>query len=243
MNRLEVHGVYAGYTGTDVLRGVSLSVGQSQCVGLLGPNGAGKSTLLRVMTGQLRPHTGTLTVDDRDATRWRAHRISRAGVRWVGDPRPVFPSLTVAENLAIGGITRRSSYDEESERVYELMPMLRDKRRAHASELSGGQQQMLAIGQALMSRPRYLCLDEPSLGLSPSAVEAMTELIGDLVAHGVGILWAEQFPEVVLGRCSWVVVLSAGTIMHAGPSSQATRDNLRSAYLGARSYEDDRTVP
>jgi ABC-type branched-subunit amino acid transport system ATPase component len=238
MSRLALADSFAGYVGTDVLRAVTVAVSESEWVGLLGPNGAGKSTVLKAITGQLRLRAGRRTVGEEDARGWRPYRFARAGVRWVGEPRPIFPSLSVAENLAIGGITRRADHDALARHVYDLMPVLYDKRTVAASQLSGGQQQMLAIGQALMSKPRFLCLDEPSLGLAPAAVAAMTDLIHELVASGVGVLWAEQYPEVVLGHCSSVVVLSAGTVVRAAAAADVTPSDIESAYLGERSYED-----
>jgi branched-chain amino acid transport system ATP-binding protein len=234
MSGLVVEDVHAGYTGTDILRGVSVNVTAGECVGVLGPNGAGKSTLLRAMSGQLKMRAGRRAIDDEEASGWRAHKIARAGVRWVGEPRPIFPSLTVTENLEIGGIMQRPRIETERERVYELLPALREKQAAAAGSLSGGQQQMLAIGQALMSSPRYLLLDEPSLGLAPQIVEAVADVITELVARGVGVVWAEQFPRVALKRCSRVVVLSAGSVFIAGPASEITPEQLEAAYMGNR---------
>jgi branched-chain amino acid transport system ATP-binding protein len=135
---LEVDTVFAGYSGTDVLRGVSVAVEPGQCVGILGLNGAGKSTLLRVITGQVAVRSGHWLIDSADAGHWRPDRIARSGVRWVGEPRPVFPSLTVEENLAIGGITSRRNVPRLTRRVYELLPMLREKHWEKAASLSGG---------------------------------------------------------------------------------------------------------
>jgi branched-chain amino acid transport system ATP-binding protein len=239
LTSLEVNTVFAGYSGTDVLRGVSVAVEPGQCVGVLGLNGAGKSTLLRVITGQVAVRSGRRLIDSVDANRWHPDRVARSGVRWVGEPRPVFPSLTVEENLAIGGITNRRNLPRLTGKVYELLPMLREKRREKAASLSGGQQQMLAIGQALMSEPRYLCLDEPSLGLSPQMVLSVADLVVGLAATGIGILWAEQFPDIVLSRCSRVTVLAAGSITASGVPSSLTRERVEDAYLGTKK----RTIP
>jgi ABC-type branched-subunit amino acid transport system ATPase component len=224
--------VYAGYGGTDVLRGVSLEVTPGTCVVVLGPNGAGKSTLLNVLSGQLRPHKGTRTIAGEDATAWRAHKSAAAGVRWVGEPRPVYPGMSVDDNLAIGGFARRKEIDVHRKRVYDLLPELEKKRGDRAGSLSGGQQQMLAIGQALMSEPAYLCLDEPSIGLAPQVVSRVAELIRRLADSGVGIVWAEQFAEVALSRCDRVAVISAGAILRdCAPAELDTRD-LEAAYMG-----------
>jgi branched-chain amino acid transport system ATP-binding protein len=229
---LAIDGVSAGYGGTDVLRGVSVSVSPGQCVAVLGPNGAGKSTLLRVLSGQLRIRGGTRTIAGKEVRSWSAHQAARAGVRWVGEPRPIFPGLSVAENLELGGILVRNQIAEQRDRVYELMPALYEKRAHRAASLSGGQQQMLGLGQALMSKPRFLCLDEPSLGLSPAMVSVMTQLITGLVEEGVGIVWAEQFPEVARAHCTELIVLSAGLVAVSGDPHTVTTDALSAAYLG-----------
>jgi branched-chain amino acid transport system ATP-binding protein len=232
VKRLELKDVVAGYGPTDVLREVSVLVEPGERVAVLGPNGAGKSTLLRATSGQLRLRSGQRFKDDEDITAWRAHKIARGGIRWVGEPRPIFPSLTTEENLAIGGITQREMIDERRERVYELLPALREKRVDSADSLSGGQQQMLAIGQALMTEPDYLCLDEPSLGLAPQVVTMVANLIDTLAGQGVGILWAEQFPEVALEHCSRVVLLGAGRVLKSGEPATFDRRLLDAAYLG-----------
>ena len=232
MSGLVLRDLNAGYKGTDVLRGVSLALAPGHCIGVLGPNGAGKSTLLKVVSGQLRPRAGVRLLGDQDVTKWRAFKLARAGVRWVGEPRPVFPTLTVAENLGVGGITQRAMIAERTEQVYELLPELRKKHRDRAASLSGGQQQMLAIGQALMTSPRFLCLDEPSIGLAPHLVLAVAELITRLTTQGVGILWAEQFPEIAVKHCTEVLVLSAGRVVSAGPAAELDREKVEAAYLG-----------
>jgi branched-chain amino acid transport system ATP-binding protein len=136
--------------------------------------------------------------------------------------------------LAIGGVVARRRIKQETDKVYELLPALQAKRRDRADSLSGGQQQMLAIGQALMSTPRYLCLDEPSLGLAPVVFGEVARLISDLAASGVGIVWAEQFPEVAKARSSQVVLLSAGMVTASGPPAQISEEQLEAAYLGTR---------
>lgn len=229
---LAVEEAYAGYTGTDVIRGVSVQLEAGECVAVLGPNGAGKSTLLRLITGQIGLRSGRRTIDGTDATNWRPHRIARARLRWVGEPRPIYPSLTVADNLILGGIIERDQVKVRSERVYELLPMLRAKQRDRAGSLSGGQQQMLAIGQALMSGPQYLCLDEPSMGLAPHVVTTVAELVSELVASGIGVLWAEQYPDVALGRCTRVIVLSSGEVVDAGPADEFSTARVETSYLG-----------
>ena len=236
MSEMVLSGIEAGYKGTDVLRGISLTVAPGDCIGVLGPNGAGKSTLLKTISGQLRVRSGSRVIDGVDTTAWGPHRVTRAGVRWTGDPRPVFRDLTVHENLEIGASTLKGSFAERSQFVYDLLPVLAEKRSVKAATLSGGQQQMLAIGQALMSNPRYLCLDEPSLGLAVHVINTLSEVIGNLARAGVGIVWAEQFPEVALKRCSRIIVISAGkVVLEEAPSRISTQD-LEHAYLGKNSH-------
>ncbi|HEX3899639.1 MAG TPA: ATP-binding cassette domain-containing protein [Mycobacteriales bacterium] len=232
MSDLVIESVVAGYGGTDVLRGVSLTVRQGECVGIIGPNGAGKSTLLKVISGQLRIRSGHRRLLGKDATSWPAYRMAAAGVRWVGEPRPIFPSLTVRENLEIGGMTRRGVWDEQFKRVCELLPVLGQRQQETAAQLSGGQQQMLAIGSALMSAPSFLCFDEPSIGLAPSVVNVIAELVSQLVSEGVGVVWAEQFLDVVLPRCSTVALLRSGEVVERGATSEFTRERLEDAYFG-----------
>jgi branched-chain amino acid transport system ATP-binding protein len=234
MTGLSLDEAYCGYAETDVLRGISISVEPGSCVAVLGPNGAGKSTLLRAVSGQLKIRSGKRLIDDQDATRWRAYKVARAGVRWVGEPRPVFPTLTVGENLEVGGLVFKGDLAKQRDKVFNLLPILKDRRSQRAGSLSGGQQQMLAIGQALMTEPRYLCLDEPSLGLAPTIVTIVAELARDLAAAGVGVLWAEQFPSVALAHCTHALVVSAGRVISSGAAAELDHAVLDAAYLGKR---------
>ena len=233
--------VTAGYSGTDVLRGVSVAVAPGECVAVLGANGAGKSTLLRVLSGQLRVRSGRRAINGNDVTAWSAHRAARAGVRWTGEPRPIYPSLSVAENLEVGGVTARASIARRRSYVYELLPDLSRKASQRAASLSGGQQQMLAIGQALMSEPQYLCLDEPSLGLSLAMVNVVAELVSELVRSGVGVVWAEQFPEVALDRATKVIALRGGIVVARGEPGTISQDELEDAYMGRTTSPDPPT--
>jgi branched-chain amino acid transport system ATP-binding protein len=232
MADLSLESAVAGYGGTDVLHGLSVGVSSGECLGIVGPNGAGKSTLLKALTGQLRIRSGTRVLLGQDVGRWPAHRLAAEGVRWVGEPRPIFPSLTVRENLEIGGITRRNGIESHLMRIYELLPILYERRDERAARLSGGQQQMLAIGSALMSSPRFLCLDEPSIGLAPSIVEQVADLVSRLVTQGVGVIWAEQFLDIILARCTTVALVRSGGIAVSGPTSEFTREFLEDAYFG-----------
>jgi branched-chain amino acid transport system ATP-binding protein len=232
VSELSLSEVWAGYAGTDILRAVSLAVSPGECVGVLGPNGAGKSTLLKVLSGQLKVRSGVRELDGRDVKSWAPYQAARDGVRWVGEPRPVYPGLTVRENLEIGGIRARGNTNRNMAEIYELLPVLHEKRDARAASLSGGQQQQLAIGQALMSKPRFLCLDEPSLGLSPAMVVEVTHLITRLVSDGVGVVWAEQFPEIARAHSTKLVVLSAGVVLASGSVADVQLADIERAYLG-----------
>lgn len=232
MSTLELKDVIAGYKGTDVLRGVSVSVPAGTCVAVVGPNGAGKSTLLRTVSGQLRIRGGQRLLGTVDVTGRGAHQMARTGVRWVGEPRPVYPSLTVEENLEVGGTLRRRHASRLKRQVFELMPVLQDKRSLRAGSLSGGQQQMLAIGQALMSEPAFLLLDEPSIGLAPQIVDAVAELVTQLKESGVGIMWAEQFPDLAIRRSDYVIVLNSGRVVLEGRPHEVGKDRLEASYVG-----------
>jgi branched-chain amino acid transport system ATP-binding protein len=188
--------------------------------------------MLRAITGQLRLRSGELHIGDRNATKWPAFQVARSGVRWVGEPRPLVATLTVQENLEIGGITRRGDLQENMEKLWTRLPLLYERRHDRAGSLSGGQQQLLAIGQAMMSQPTFLCLDEPSLGLAPQVIVDVGELIDSLVAQGVGVLWAEQFPRLLLEHCSIAIVMHAGSIAYAGPASELSDELLEAAFFG-----------
>jgi branched-chain amino acid transport system ATP-binding protein len=230
---LELDQVIAGYKGSDILRGISVSIRPGDVVAVLGSNGVGKSTLLRAVSGQLRLRGGTRTIDGADASGLQAHQFARRGVRWLGDPRPIYTALTVEENLAVGGSVNRKRLKERREWVYDFVPILRERRTQKAASLSGGQQQLLALAQALMSEPKYLCLDEPSLGLAPLMIEQVAKLVTELAASGVGVIWAEQFPEVAIKRATQLLVLSAGRVALAGPPDTISAQQLEAAYLGA----------
>jgi branched-chain amino acid transport system ATP-binding protein len=231
-DRLSIRGLCAGYGGTDVLHDVEIDIVPGEVVALLGANGAGKSTLLRVMSGQLRPRTGEWTIRGEAANRWRPDKVARSGVRWIGEPKPVYPNLTVGENLSIGGLTAQGDTAEQREWIHEILPILSERRRELAGRLSGGQQQLLAIGQALMSKPAFLLLDEPSLGLAPVMVETMASTITLMAERGIGVLWAEQFPRVALAHAQRVAVMQRGRIRVAAQASEVSAATLEEVYLG-----------
>lgn len=231
---LAVRELAAGYGPVEVLRGVDLEVGAGEIVALLGPNGAGKTTLNRVVSGLLPPRAGEVRFDGAAVSRLPPQRIVEAGLVHVPEGRRVFPDLSVHENLLLGGYRRgRARRAENLERVYGLFPRLAERRRQAAGTLSGGEQQMLAIGRALMAEPRLLILDEPSLGLAPLVVEQVLQLLVELNRAGLAVLLVEQNVVQSLAVARRAYVLEQGRIVAAGPSETLLADErLRRAYLG-----------
>ena len=233
--RLELADVEAAYGDVRALSGVSLSVRAGEIVALLGPNGAGKSTLLRTVAGLLRPRAGTIRWDGHDLTRVDAHRIVERGIALVPEGRRLFGSMTVAENLDLGAFAPRARATRAAslERVFALFPALAERRRQRVSALSGGQQQMVAVGRALMANPRLLMLDEPSLGIAPQLVRAILEVLVTINQTGVGILLVEQNVQAALALAHRGYVLETGRIVAHGAGAELLRDpHVRRAYLG-----------
>jgi branched-chain amino acid transport system ATP-binding protein len=220
------------------LRGVSLAVPDGKIVALLGANGGGKSTLLRTLSGLLDIHNGkiekgTVTLDDREVGHLRASAWAKAGIKHVLEGRRVFKELTVEENLRIGGYADRRNLKANMERVYGLFPVLLDRRNGQAGLLSGGEQQMLAMGRALMSDPRYLLLDEPSLGLAPLIVEQIRDIIVEINSQGTSILLVEQNAAMALTIAHHGYVIENGRIVMDRPAAQLLEDDdVREFYLG-----------
>jgi branched-chain amino acid transport system ATP-binding protein len=231
---LEVGGLRAGYGEVEVLRGVDLAVAAGEIVALLGANGAGKSTLNNNLCGLYRPFGGSVRFQDAEIAGAASDRIVAAGLIQVPEGRRVFPNLTVRENLELGsyrrGRTRRAA---NLDRVYGVFPRLRERETQRAGTLSGGEQQMLAIGRGLMAEPELLILDEPSLGLSPLLVEEMFALIRRLNDEGLAILLVEQNVVQSLEIADRAYVIENGAIVTAGPTAALRADPaLRKAYLG-----------
>ena len=223
-----------------VLRGASLSVPRGSIVALLGANGAGKTTTLRAITGLLEVHRGeitkgTITLDDRPIDRADAPAIVRAGVAQVMEGRQIFAEFTIEENLRIGAYTRGVRLGDRFRRVYDLFPVLEQRRGETAGYLSGGEQQMLAIGRALMSDPEYLLLDEPSLGLAPMLVQRIRELLVEINRQGVSILLVEQNAKMALSIASHGYVMETGAIVMDKPAAALREDeDVKEFYLGLR---------
>ncbi len=220
------------------LRGVGLDVPDGQIVALLGSNGAGKTTLLRALTGLLRIHDaeitkGTVTLDGVPLTRGRPEEIVRRGVRQVLEGRRVFVEMTVEENLKVGAHTAASALRHNIDRVFTLFPVLADRRTQTSGLLSGGEQQMLAMGRAMMSDPRYLLLDEPSLGLAPRVVDQVRDVIVEVNQAGTAVLLVEQNATMALSIASHGYVMETGRIVLDKPAAALLRDDdVREFYLG-----------
>jgi branched-chain amino acid transport system ATP-binding protein len=233
---LTVTGLHTYYGDAAVLRGVSLRVAEGEIVALLGSNGAGKTTTLRTISGLKRARSGAVCFAGRDITRDRAHSIVARGLAHVPEGRRIFPALTVAENLSLGGFLSRRDHDAMAHRkqqVYELFPRLAERRGQLGGTLSGGEQQMLAIGRALMNEPRLLALDEPSMGLAPIVVRAVGEVLRRIRAGGTAILMVEQNARQALALADRAYVLETGRVVIEGTAAELARDQrVQHAYLG-----------
>jgi branched-chain amino acid transport system ATP-binding protein len=231
---LEVADLRSGYGRIEVLKGVSLSVGAGEIVALVGSNGAGKTTLLRALSGVQPVWSGEVRLKGEPIGRTPPHRRVAAGMAHVPEGRQVFAPLTVEDNLRLGAFTRRDGQaGAELDRVYAMFPVLAEKRRQAAGGLSGGQQQMLAIGRALMARPSLLLLDEPSMGLAPLLVDQILEAVKALKDDGVTVLLVEQNAVAALGIADRGYVLETGSIAHTGTGAALLTDpKVQAAYLG-----------
>jgi len=231
---LELEDLAVAYGKRRALDGLHLSVGPGEIVTLLGANGAGKSTTLRAVSGLVRPARGRIRYEGRDITQAPADTIVAAGVSHVPEGREIFPEFTVHENLLVGAHTvERARVGERLESVFGLFPVLRDRRAQTAGTLSGGEQQMLAIGRALMTRPRLLLLDEPSLGLAPILAREIFRVIRRINDDGVAVLLVEQNARRALALAARGYVLETGRLVTSGTSTALTADaRVRSAYLG-----------
>ena len=231
---LEITGLRAGYGAIEILRGVDLAVSAGEIVALLGSNGAGKSTLNNNVSGIYRPFGGTIRFEGRDIAGEASKRIVESGLIQVPEGRRVFPNLSVRDNLELGSYRRgRAARQKNLDRVVAIFPRLEERWAQAAGTLSGGEQQMLAIGRGLMGEPKLLILDEPSLGLSPLLVEEMFALIGRLNAQGLAILLVEQNVVQSLAIAHRAYVLEGGVVALSGSARElAEHPGLRKSYLG-----------
>ena len=231
---LSIEGLHAGYGAVEVLRGVDLNMAPGELVALLGSNGAGKTTLNSVVSGLVPTWAGRVMFDGQDLTGAHYRQVVQAGLIQVPEGRKVFPNLSVLENLELGAFTRaRSRRTENLARVLDIFPRLRERQTQLAGTMSGGEQQMLAIGRGLMAEPKLLILDEPSLGLSPLLVEEMFTLISQLRESGLAVLLVEQNVGQSLEIADRAYVMENGSIRFSGTSAELlASDTLRQAYLG-----------
>ena len=234
---LEVRDVKVRYGKIEALHGVSLSVRQGELVTLLGSNGAGKTTLMRAISGLLPLESGSVWFDGRDISRLKAHRRVIDGLVQAPEGRGVFPGMTVVENLEMGCYGRKfeskAAHDERLDWVFATFPRLAERRKQVGGTLSGGEQQMLAIGRALMARPRVLLLDEPSMGLAPMMISQIFSIIAEINAAGTTVLLVEQNAAQALSRSDRAYILETGTVTREGSArALLADDSVRAAYLG-----------
>lgn len=232
---LKVNDLNTYYGAIHALKGIDLEVAQGEIVSLIGSNGAGKTTLLNSIIGVVKSSKGTIRYKDKDITNTMPHTMTRMGISISPEGREVFPELTVEENLRLGGYILKNKSDIASgyERVYELFPRLKERYKQQAGTLSGGEQQMLAVGRALMSKPELLLLDEPSLGLAPNFVVMIFEMIKRINKQGVTILLIEQNANMALATSNRTYVMENGVVTMSGDSQEISKNpRVKKAYLG-----------
>ena len=227
---LTLESVTAGYGDTTVLRNVDFTVGDGEVVALLGPNGAGKTTLLRLATGFVKPRSGRVTFDGDDVTGSAPYRYSRRGICHLPEGRGIFPSLTVLENLTAAA--READVKRSLADLTELFPFLGKRLGQTAGSLSGGEQQMLALSRAYLTKPKVVLVDEPSLGLAPRIVDRIYEVLARFAARGVSLVIVEQYVQRALALANRVYILSRGEVIHVGPAGELAPDEIYQRYLG-----------
>ena len=235
MPLLEVHDLHVRYGGVIAVRGIDLSVDEGRVEVVLGANGAGKTSTLRAICGQLRQSQGHVRWADSDISTWPSFKVARAGLVLVPEGRRVFAPLSVYENLLLGGYTNKSKARraELLESVFTMFPILGERRKQPAGLLSGGEQQMLAFGRAMMAEPKVMLMDEPSMGLSPAMVERIMDAIGDIAKTGIGILMVEQNAMAALEVAESAIVLARGHIVLSGTADEIrTHPDVVKAFLG-----------
>ncbi|HEY0003392.1 MAG TPA: ABC transporter ATP-binding protein [Pyrinomonadaceae bacterium] len=232
---LKLEDISVNYGAIEALRGVSMHVEQGEVVTLIGANGAGKTTTLRTITGLLSPRSGRITFEGEDISGMATHRLVAKGISMSPEGRGVFANLSVRENLQMGAYLKKNKREiaEDMERAFRMFPRLKEREAQKAGTLSGGEQQMLAMGRALMSRPRLLLLDEPSLGLAPLVVHTIFEAIDEIRQSGTTIMLVEQNAHAALGHSDRAYVLETGEIIMKGVSKELANDpRIKEAYLG-----------
>ncbi|HEX3039929.1 MAG TPA: ABC transporter ATP-binding protein [Caproiciproducens sp.] len=232
---LKIDNLFVSYGGIEAVKGISFEVPDKSIVTLIGSNGAGKSTTLRTIIGLEKPKSGKITYNDMDLTGKPSQEIVKHGITLVPEGRRVFPNLTVLENLKIGAYMRKDDYSEDLKRVYDLFPRLKERSWQLAGTLSGGEQQMLAVGRALMCRPELIMMDEPSLGLAPIVVKGIFDIIKEIHEDGVTILLIEQNANLALRAADTGYVLETGRIILEGEGRELLEnEQVKAAYLGSK---------
>ncbi|MEV6328123.1 ABC transporter ATP-binding protein [Streptomyces sp. NPDC051909] len=232
---LEVEDLRVAYGKIEAVKGISFSVEEGQVVALIGTNGAGKTTTLRTLSGLLKPTAGKITFDGQPLNGVPAHKVVSLGLAHSPEGRHIFPRLTIAENLQLGAFLRKDKdgIEKDVQKAYDLFPILGERRKQAAGTLSGGEQQMLAMGRALMSQPKLLMLDEPSMGLSPIMMQKIMETIATLKSEGMTILLIEQNAQAALSLADQAYVLEVGNIKLSGTGQELlVNDDVRKTYLG-----------
>lgn len=230
---LKIEHLSVNYGGIEAVRDISFEVPEGTIVTLIGANGAGKSTTLRSIAGLIKPRAGSITYNGEELIGKPTNEIVKRGITLVPEGRRVFPDMTVLENLKIGAYLRNDSLTEDIRWVYELFPRLEERSWQAAGTLSGGEQQMLAVGRALMSKPKVIMMDEPSLGLAPIIVQGIFDIIKEINRQGVTVLLIEQNANMALHTADMAYVLETGRITMTGPGKELLKDeNVKKAYLG-----------
>ena len=230
---LKINNLKVNYGGIEAVKGISFEVPERQIVTLIGANGAGKSTTLRAIAGLVKPASGRIHLQGEDITGLTPDRIVTKGITLVPEGRHVFPDMTVLENLKIGAYLRSDDLEDDLKWVYDLFPRLKERSWQAAGTLSGGEQQMLAVGRALMSRPKIIMMDEPSLGLAPIVVKGIFDIIKEINKQGVTVLLIEQNANMALKTAHLGYVLETGTITLSGPGKDLMKNEaVKKAYLG-----------
>ena len=232
---LKIEDMHVYYGAIHAVKGVSFEVGEGEIVALIGANGAGKSTILKTVSGLMHPRSGSIHFCDQDITHMEAYKLLRTGLAHVPEGRRIFQQMTVQENLEMGAYIKKDVSQKDLETVFTYFPRLKERRKQIAGTLSGGEQQMLAVGRALMSKPKLLMLDEPSLGLAPIVVREIFDIIRTVNQQGITVLLNEQNANMALKVADYAYVLETGTLTLSGTGAELlTNEQVKAAYLGKK---------